>query len=142
MKNLYTAHATAAHGGRGTGTSATDDGKVSVKLSTPKEMGGDGGPGTNPEQLFAVGYSACYLGALKLAAKRAGKSLPDEATITANISFLDREDEVGFAIAAALEAHVPGMEQNEVEELMQKAHDICPYSWAIRDKVDVKFSVA
>ena len=142
MKNLYTARATAAHGGGGTGTSATDDGKVSVNLSTPKEMGGDGGPGTNPEQLFAVGYSACYLGALKGAAKREGKTLPEEATVTAAISFLDREDKVGFAIDAALEAHVPGMEKAEVEALMQKAHDICPYSWAIRDKVDVKLSAA
>ena len=104
MKNLYTAHATATHGGRGTGTSATDDGKVSVNLSTPKEMGGDGGPGTNPEQLFAVGYSACYLGALKGAAKREGKTLPEEATVTAAISFLDREDKVGFAIDAACPA--------------------------------------
>lgn len=137
MKALYTANATAAHGGRGTGTAATDDGKVSVNLSTPKEMGGDGGPGTNPEQLFAVGYSACYLGALGLAAKRAGKSLPDEATVTAKVSFLDREDEVGFGIAATLEAKVPGMEAHEVEELMQKAHDICPYSWAIRDTAEV-----
>lgn len=142
MKVKYTAHATAAHGGRGTGTSATDDGKVSVNLSTPREMGGDGGPGTNPEQLFAVGYSACYLGAMKLAAKRGGKSLPDEATVTAAISFVDREDEVGFAIAAALEAHVPGMDKAEAEELMAKAHDICPYSWAIRDKVDVELTVA
>lgn len=142
MKKLYTAHATAAHGGRGTGTSATDDGKVSVKLSTPKEMGGDGGPGTNPEQLFAVGYAACYLGALKAATKRAGKALPEEATVTAAISFLDREDDVGFGIAAALEAKVPGMDKGEVEALMQTAHDICPYSWAIRDKVDVKLSAA
>jgi organic hydroperoxide reductase OsmC/OhrA len=62
--------------------------------------------------------------------------------MTAAISFLDREDEVGFAIAAALEVHVPGMEKAEVEDLLHKAHDICPYSWAIRDKVDVKLSVA
>jgi osmotically inducible protein OsmC len=142
MRSLYTAHATASHGGRGTGNSATDDGKVSVNLSAPKEMGGDGGPGTNPEQLFAVGYSACFLGAMKTAAKREGKKLPEEATMTAAISFIDREDNLGFAIAAALEAHVPGMDRAEVEALMHKAHDICPYSWAIKQTVDVKFSVA
>jgi Ohr subfamily peroxiredoxin len=70
MKVLYTAHGTAHHGGRGKGTAATDDGKVSVKLSQPKAMGGDDGPGTNPEQLFAVGYSACFLGAMGGAAGR------------------------------------------------------------------------
>jgi Ohr subfamily peroxiredoxin len=141
MKSLYTAHATATRGGRGTGTSATDDGKVSVNLSSPKKMGGDGGPGTNPDQLFAVGYSASFLGAMKTAAKREGKKLPDEATVTAAISFVDREDNTGFAIAAALEGHVPGMDRADVESLMHKAHDICPYSWAIKQTVDVKFSV-
>lgn len=142
MKSLYTAHATATRGGRGVGTSATDDGEVSVNFSTPKEMGGDGGPGTNPEQLFAVGYSACFLGAMNTAAKSEDKKLPEEATMTAAVSFVDREDNVGFAIAAALEAHVPGMDKAEVEALMHKAHDICPYSWAIKQVVDVKFSVA
>lgn len=142
MKSLYTAHATATRGGRGTGTSATDDGKVSVYFSTPEEMGGDGGPGTNPDQLFAVGYAACFLDAMKTAAKREGKKLPDEATVTAAVSFVDREDNLGFAIAAALEAHVPGMNKGKVEALMHKAHDICPYSWAIKQTVDVRFSVA
>ncbi len=139
VKSLYTARATATKGGRGTGTAATDDGKVSVKFSTPREMGGDGGPGTNPDQLFAVAYSGCFLGAMKLAGKRRGETVPDAATMTAHVSFLDREDGVGFAIAVTLEGHVPGMPDTKVLELMTAAHDICPYSWAIRHTVDVQF---
>lgn len=139
MKVKYTAHATATRGGRGSGTAATDDGKVSVKLSTPKEMGGDGA-GTNPDQLFAVAYSSCFLGSMKLAAKRKGVTIPDDATITAHVSFVDREDEVGFAIAVALEGSVPGMDKAKVEEFMRLAHDVCAYSWAIRATVDVKLS--
>jgi osmotically inducible protein OsmC len=142
MKVKYTAHATASKGGRGMGTAATDDGKVSVIFSQPKEMGGDSGPGTNPEQLFAVGYSACFLGAMRGAAKRLGETLPEDATLTATISFVDREDGVGNTIAAALEAKVPGMERTKVDEIMQLAHNICPYSHAIKATVDVKFSVA
>jgi Ohr subfamily peroxiredoxin len=140
MKVKYTTRATAT-GGR-VGNSATEDGKVSVILSSPKEMGGDGGPGTNPEQLFAVGYSACFLGAMKGAARRLGEKIPDDATVTATISFVDREDGVGNTIAAALEARVPGMDQAKVEEVMQLAHNICPYSHAIKATVDVKLSVA
>lgn len=136
MKVLYTAHGSAT-GGR-TGSAATDDGKVSVVLSTPKEMGGDGGPGTNPEQLFALGYSACFLGALKGAARKAGKSLPEDSTVSADISFVDREDKVGFSIKAALTAHVPGMDKAEVETLMRAAHDICPYSDLIRKAHEVE----
>lgn len=139
VKSLYTARATATKGGRGTGAAATDDGKVSVKFSTPREMGGDGGPGTNPDQLFAVAYSGCFLGAMKLGAKRRGETVPDAATMTAHVSFLDREDGVGFAIAVTLEGHVPGMPDTKVLELMTAAHDICPYSWAIRHTVDVQF---
>ena len=138
MKPLYTAHATATKGGRGSGTAATDDGKVSVTLSTPKEMGGDGGPGTNPDQLFAVAYSSCFLGAMKTAARRRGENVPDDATMTAHVSFVDREDGVGFAIAVTLEGHVPGMDSAKVGELMTAAHDICPYSWAIRQTVKVE----
>jgi Ohr subfamily peroxiredoxin len=105
-------------------------------------MGGDGGPGTNPDQLFAVAYSSCFLGAMKLAAKRKGESIPDEATLTADVSFVDREDDVGFAIAVALKASVPAMDKAKVEEIMRAAHDICPYSWAIKQTVDVKLSAA
>ena len=139
MKVLYTAHGTAQHGGRG-GTAATDDGKVSVKLSVPKAMGGDDGPGTNPEQLFAVGYSACFLGAMAGAARKQGLKLDPETTVSASVSFADREDNVGFTIVAELEGHVPGLSKEETEKLMAAAHDICPYSDLIRSKHDVKLT--
>lgn len=132
MKTLYTANATASKGGRGVGEGRTDDGKVAVKFSTPKAMGGDDGPGTNPEQLFAVGYAACFLGAMGLAAKRSGKALPADATVDAQVSFADREDNVGFAIVPRLTAHVPGWDKADVETLLKAAHDVCPYSNLIR----------
>lgn len=142
MQIKYTAHATAEHGGRGTGNVATDDGKVAVKLSTPKAMGGDDGPGTNPEQLFALGYSACFLGAMKGAAKKAGKALPEDATVTAAVSFADREDGVGFTIVAALEANVPGWSKDDIDATMTAAHDICPYSDLIRKAHEVELKAA
>ncbi len=100
MKIVYTTKATATNGGRGVGEAQTEDGRLGVKFSTPKAMGGDDGPGTNPEQLFALGYSACFLGAMRAAAKRHDKKLPDDATVDAEISFADREDNVGFGIVA------------------------------------------
>lgn len=142
MQIKYTAHATASEGGRGKGHAQTDDGKVAVKLSQPKAMGGDDGPGTNPEQLFAVGYSACFLGAMHTAGRRRKTPLSDTATVTADISFADREDNVGFAIVAALTANVPGMEKADVEAIVKDAHDICPYSNLIRFPHEVKLTVA
>lgn len=142
MQVKYTAHGTAHHGGRGGGTAATDDGKVSVKLSVPKAMGGDDGPGTNPEQLFAVGYSACFLGAMKAAAGRLKIRLPEDTTVNASVSFADREDNVGFTIVAALEANAPGIDKADVEKVMALAHDICPYSDLIKKAHEVKLSVA
>lgn len=132
MKTLYTAHGTATKGGRGVGEGRTDDGKIAVKFSTPKAMGGDDGPGTNPEQLFAVGYAACFLGAMGVAAKRQGKALPAEASVAAEVSFADREDNVGFAIVAKLVAQAPGWTKADIEANMKLAHDICPYSNLIR----------
>jgi len=140
MKIVYTTRATATNGGRGVGAAQTDDGRLGVKFSTPKAMGGDDGPGTNPEQLFALGYSACFLGALRLAAKRQDKQLPDDATVDAEINFADREDNVGFGIVARLTAHVQGWNKADVEALMQVAHDICPYSNLIRFPHDVELS--
>ncbi len=92
MEILYTAHATASGGGREYGHSKTDDGKVDVKLSTPKEMGGSGGEGTNPEQLFATGYSACFLGAMRFAAGQAKVNLPAETTVNTQVGFGKRDD--------------------------------------------------
>jgi osmotically inducible protein OsmC len=141
-KVLYTAHGTSYHGGRGRGEASTDDGKVAVKLSTPKVMGGDDGPGTNPEQLFALGYSACFLGAMGAAARKAGKKLPEESTVEAEINLADREDNVGLTIIAKLTAKVPGWSKDEVATIMTAAHDICPYSNLIRFAHDVELVAA
>jgi len=136
-KILYTAHGSATHGGR-SGEGRTDDGKVAVKLSVPKAMGGDDGPGTNPEQLFSIGYSACFLGAMAGAARKAGKKLPEGSEVKADVSFADREDDVGFTIVPVLTATVPGWSREEVEALMAAAHDICPYSHLIRNAHEVE----
>jgi Ohr subfamily peroxiredoxin len=140
MQVLYTAHGHAT-GGR-TGDGATDDGKVAVKLSTPKEMGGDGGAGTNPEQLFSIGYSACFLGALKFVASKAHVKLPAETSVAADIGIGARDDGEGFGITAALTIMAPGVEKSVVEDLVQKAHIVCPYSNAIHKTIDVKLTVA
>ena len=137
-KILYTAHGTAIHGGRNGGEACTDDGKVAVKLSVPKAMGGDDGPGTNPEQLFSIGYAACFLGAMQAAARRQGKKLPEGAEVSADVSFADREDNVGFTIVPVLTASVPGWSKAEIEAAMTLAHDICPYSNLVRFAHDVE----
>lgn len=139
MKTLYTAHATAT-GGR-TGHGKTDDGRLEVDLSTPKELGGDGGPGTNPEQLFALGYSACFLGAIKAAARKSGHSIDDASTVTAAVSFTDREDNEGFGIAVALEVHLPGQDKATAEDIVARAHRICPYSHVGRSGFAVETTV-
>ena len=140
-KILYTAHGSATHGGR-TGEGRTDDGKVAVKLSVPKAMGGDDGPGTNPEQLFSIGYAACFLGAMNGAAKKLGKKLPEGAEVKCDVSFADREDNVGFTIVPVLTATVPGWTTAEVNEVMQLAHTICPYSDLITRAHDVELHAA
>ena len=136
MNILYTAHATSTGGRSGHG--ATDDGALDVTLTTPKSMGGDGAQGTNPEQLFAVGYSACFLGALKAAARKESIKIPDDASISADVSIGPRDDGQGFGLAVQLTARVPGLERAKLEDLLQKAHIICPYSDATRGNIDVK----
>jgi lipoyl-dependent peroxiredoxin len=140
VKVLYTAHGSAT-GGR-TGEGASDDGRLAVKLSTPKELGGDGGAGTNPEQMFSIGYSACFLGALKVVAGKEHVKLSEETKVKADIGIGPREDGGGFGITAALTISSPGVEKAKLEELVQKAHIVCPYSNAIHKTVDVKLSVA
>jgi len=136
---VYSAHATTT-GGR-TGTSKTDDGRLSVTLDTPKEMGGNGGQGTNPEQLFAVGYSACFLGALKAVARGEKVSIPDDAGINATVHFGENADGPGFGIGVELEVTIPGMDHDQAVALVDKAHQICPYSNATRGNIEVKLSV-
>jgi len=140
MKTLYTAHGHATGGRTGEGT--TDDGKLAVQLSTPKEMGGDGGPGTNPEQLFSIGYSACFLGALKFVAGKEHVKLPTETKVEADIGIGARDDGEGFGITAALTISAPGVEKSVLEGLVQKAHIVCPYSNAIHKTIDVQLTVA
>jgi Ohr subfamily peroxiredoxin len=139
MQVLYKTQATAT-GGRD-GVSATKDGTLSVKLSTPKELGGDGGDGTNPEQLFAAGYSACFLGALKFVAAKEKVKIPDDATVSATVGIGPRDDGTGFGIDVALAVKIPGLDRKQAEDLMAKAHIVCPYSEATRKNLDVRLSV-
>ncbi|EKN01408.1 MULTISPECIES: organic hydroperoxide resistance protein [Acidocella] len=137
---LYKAHGHATGGRAGKG--ATDDNKVNVTLSVPKGLGGDDGPGTNPEQLFSVGYSACFLGALKVVAGKEKVKLPEDTKVSAEIGIGPREDGEGFGITAALTISANGVDKAQLEDLVQKAHIVCPYSNAIHKSVDVKLSVA
>ena len=139
-KALYTAHATST-GGR-TGTTESSDGKIKLQLSTPKELGGDNGPGTNPEQLFASGYSACFIGAMKAVARNQKIALPAEVSITADVSIGPMSGKPGaFGIAVAMAISVPGMDKAAVEALVKTAHEVCPYSNATRGNIDVTLTV-
>jgi osmotically inducible protein OsmC len=140
MKILYTAHGSAT-GGR-EGQAATDTGNVKLVLNTPKELGGGGGDGTNPEQLFAMGYSACFLGALKFAAGKESVKIPDDARVSADVGIGPRDDGKGFGIAVKLTISAPGIDKAKLEDLVQKAHIVCPYSDATRGNIDVQLTVA
>ena len=138
VKPLYTAHATAT-GGRN-GHSATPDGIVSVDLSIPKAMGGPGKTGaTTPEDLFAVGYAACFSSALDYVA-RLEKTDVSSSTITADITIGTR-DEGGFGLLVTLHAYLPGFAVAEAETLVGKAHEVCPYSNAVKGNVPVELRV-
>jgi lipoyl-dependent peroxiredoxin len=128
-----------ATGGRD-GHSATQDGAVDVKLSTPKELGGAGEPGVNPEQLFATGYAACFLGAIKFVALQDGPKVPVDATVTSTVGIGPRS-EGGFGLEIGLEISLPGVERSAAEALVAKAHQVCPYSNATRNNIDVKLTV-
>ena len=136
-KVLYRAKAT-SQGGR-EGTSRSDNGVLDVKLTTPKELGGNGATGTNPEQLFAAGYSACFLGALKFVAGQSKVTLPQDLTVTGEVGI--GQIPTGFGIEVALEISVPGLPREQVEALVQKAHIVCPYSNATRGNIDVTLTV-
>lgn len=140
MKVLYTTQATST-GGR-SGSSKSADGVLAVTLTTPKELGGDGATGTNPEQLFAAGYSACFLGALKFVAGKAGVKIPADATVSAKIGIGPRDDGQGFGIEAALTITVPGVDRATVEKLVEQAHVVCPYSHATKGNIPVTLTVA
>jgi Ohr subfamily peroxiredoxin len=143
MKVLYTAQATST-GGR-TGHSKTADGVLDLDLITPKELGGPGNPpggkGTNPEQLFGCGYSACFLGAIKFVAGQEKLKVSEATSVTATVGIGPRDDGKGFSIDVELAIHVPGLDRPAAEALVQKAHHVCPYSNATRGNVDVRLTV-
>jgi Ohr subfamily peroxiredoxin len=136
-KVLYTAHATST-GGR-EGTSRSSDGVLDVRLTTPKELGGAGGTGTNPEQLFAAGYSACFIGAMKVVAAKQKVQLPADTSIAADIGIGPIPG--GFGIQAALNVSIPGMDREAAQKLVQAAHQVCPYSNATRGNIDVTLNI-
>ena len=137
MKKLYTAVATAL-GGRGNGTARTADGILDLKIGTPKALGGTD-DGVNPEQLFAAGYSTCYLGAIKHAAAKEKKPPPisPDSSVTAHVTLGTRKDKKGFGIAVRLEVKLPGVPRAKATALAKKAHIVCPYSYSIRKTVKV-----
>lgn len=137
-KVLYTAHAKAT-GGRD-GRAVSSDGVLDIKLATPKELGGAGGTGTNPEQLFAAGYSACFIGAMKFVAARDKIALPGDVSIEGSVGIGPIPN--GFGIEVTLKVSVPGMSRADTEALVQKAHIVCPYSNATRGNIDVRLVVA
>jgi Ohr subfamily peroxiredoxin len=137
-KVLYTAHGKATGGREGAGTS--NDGALNVKLSTPKELGGAGGDGTNPEQLFAVGYAACFIGAMKAVAGKMKLAIPADVSIDSSVGI--GPIPAGFGIQVAMTIHLPGMERAVAEQLVAAAHQVCPYSNATRGNIDVTLSIA
>jgi Ohr subfamily peroxiredoxin len=117
------------------------DGSLNVKLALPKELGGAGGEGNNPEQLFAAGYAACFFSAMKgVAAQNKHLKVPSDSTVTATVGIFQRNDG-GFALNVDLAVDLPGVDRPLAEELVQKAHEICPYSNATRNNIDVGLTV-
>ncbi|MBT9266988.1 organic hydroperoxide resistance protein [Pseudomonas sp. MG-9] len=133
MQTLYTAIATSTDGRDGRAISS--DNVLDVKLATPKELGGAGGAATNPEQLFAAGYSACFIGALKFVASQTKRKIPDGASITAHVGI--GQIPGGFGLDIDLHISLPGLEQADAQSLVEAAHQVCPYSNATRGNVDV-----
>lgn len=136
---IYKTSATSTGGRDGHARSA--DGDVDVKLVVPTEMGGPGGAGANPEKLFAAGYSACFLGAMKAVSKDVGVTVPGDASVTAEVGFGPRS-EGGYGITADLTVSLPGVDKADAEKLAHAAHEVCPYSNATRNNVDVGITIA
>lgn len=134
----YRTKATAT-GGRD-GQSATEDGAVNVKLVTPKALGGAGGDGVNPEQLFATGYAACFLGALKFVAGQDKVKVPEDATVSADVGIGPRADGGGFGLDVALTVTLPGIAADVADDLIARAHVVCPYSHATQNNIAVSLT--
>ena len=136
-KVLYRAHATAIGGREGHAT--TSDKVVDVKLTTPKELGGAGATGANPEQLFAAGYAACFIGAMKFVAGQSKTKLPDDLSINSTVGI--GQIPGGFGIEVDLQISAPGMDKAAVQTIVDAAHHVCPYSNATRNNIDVRLTV-
>jgi osmotically inducible protein OsmC len=134
---VYTTESTATGGGRD-GHVKSSDGRLVLETRPPKEMGGSG-EGTNPEQLFAAGYAACFLGALRLVAGRSKVNLDDATNVTVRIGF-GKDSEGGFGLTGKIVGYLPGLDQSVADDLMHQAHGVCPYSKATRGNVDVDVS--
>mgnify|MGYP001348815705 CR=1 FL=1 len=139
MKVLYSTKATAT-GGRD-GKAVSDDGILSVTLAAPKELGGQGGA-TNPEQLFAAGYSACFIGAMKFVGNRDKIAVPQDVSVTAKVGIGPRDDGEGFGITVDLTVNLPGLDKAAAEDLVARAHKVCPYSHATKGNIPVSTTVA
>lgn len=140
MNVLYSTKVTTT-GGRD-GRSLSSDNKLEVALTTPTELGGLGGEGTNPEQLFAAGYSACFIGALKYVAGQQKVKLPNELSVVAEVGIGENPKGIGFAITVNLIVNLPGLNSVVTEQLVETAHQVCPYSNATRGNIDVTTHVA
>jgi Ohr subfamily peroxiredoxin len=139
MEAIYTASATATGDGRN-GHVRSTDGVLDLDLAVPKEMGGPGGAHTNPEQLFAAGYAACFHSALKAAARLAKVTLTDTA-VTIDIG-VGRTEQGGFGLRATIEAEINGVDETTARQLLESAHQLCPYSNATRGNIEVQLSLA
>ena len=135
---LYTTKATAT-GGRD-GRASSEDGSLAITMTTPRELGGSGGPGSNPEQLFAMAYAACFLGSMKFVATQGGPAVPDDAEVTATVGIGPRT-EGGFGLDVQLDVTLPGVRRVDAHALVQRTHLVCPYSNATRNNVVVRLVV-
>jgi lipoyl-dependent peroxiredoxin len=138
MEVFYTAEATAT-GGRRAGRATSPDGVLDLPIAPPKEVGGPGGA-TNPEQLFAAGYAACFIGAMKFVASQGGPKVPADATVTSTVGIGPRSAG-GFGLDVELAVSLPGVAKADAEALVAKAHQVCPYSNATRGNIDVRLTV-
>lgn len=137
-KILYEAEATAT-GGRD-GRAVSSDGTLDLRLATPKALGGAGGDGTNPEQLFAAGYSACFIGAMKVVAGKQKIDMPADHSVTGTVGIGPSGE--AFGIAVTLDVSLPGLDRETAETLVDQAHQVCPYSNATRGNIDVTLNVS
>jgi lipoyl-dependent peroxiredoxin len=134
---VYTTESTATGGGRD-GHVKSADGRIDLDTRPPKAMGGSG-EGTNPEQLFSAGYAACFLGALRLVAGKSEVKLDDATNVTVEIGF-GKDSEGGFGLTGKIIGYLPGLDENAAHDLVEQAHQVCPYSKATRGNVDVEVS--